>query len=193
MMYTVPVLRIRIWYPVIPCQMDPGWIFPRSRIPDPAPFLVKFYLQNPCYFIFMKLGYSSNLRYGTGTLETVSSKKIVCLLLLDPFYIGSRNQDPSPGWINSRIRIREKISRIRNTAPFWARTRYLHLKLIQYMIPYLTQLGTVPGHDKVELLHPYVRRDTMLLVAMTTIRICYIRLLFNYIHMLIIDIRYKIN
>jgi hypothetical protein len=45
------------------------------------------------------------------THETISSKKKVCLVLLPPFYIGSRIRDP--GWKNSRIR--DKISRIRNT------------------------------------------------------------------------------
>jgi hypothetical protein len=38
---------------------DPGCILSGSRILDPAPVLVKFsYLQNPCYGMFMKLGYA---------------------------------------------------------------------------------------------------------------------------------------
>jgi hypothetical protein len=81
----------------------PGWFFPGSSIPDPAPFYAIFllYLQNPCYVpvIVSKLGYSEKLTPETGTFATAFLH---------------RTQDP--GWKNSKIRIRDKTSRIRNTA-----------------------------------------------------------------------------
>jgi hypothetical protein len=77
--------------------LDPGWIFSVSRI---RPFFDEIFLphlQNPCYIIFFKQGYSWFLKL---TRKTVSSKKKVplCLFLLPPFCIGRRIRDQ--GWKN---------------------------------------------------------------------------------------------
>jgi hypothetical protein len=111
------VLRIRCFF--IPWIRDEFFPDPGSRIQ--LLFVMKF--SN-----FLTLFSESLLCYLflTGLLlkltpETVSSKKKVYLLLPPPFYIGRRIQDVGSeirdrGWKNYRIRIRDKTSRIRNTA-----------------------------------------------------------------------------
>jgi hypothetical protein len=83
---------------------DPGWIFPGSRIPDPALFVVKF-----SYIIFRILVMLSSW-YWT-TLKTYfwnhKQRAKSMFSFAAPFYIGLTIRDPDPGWKNSRIRIRD--------------------------------------------------------------------------------------